>query len=236
MSARAALFWGSLGAAIAALVAALRVQRWPVAFLVLFGAGALAFGPVAALLTRPSTKQVDAGRTKQVAFPASAVVVGLALVTPVLAGLLGALKSSTHHRPLGAVTFAIMAAFAVVGASSFALWLFNWAGDEARPLARALRRLVLALAVAGPVLLLLRAASSAALRDGVFDVSLALGSAFALRLIPWPEVVERSARAAGLALWCAAVALALAVGVSAGVEPASEASFALAAPLVWMLR
>ncbi len=241
MSASAAAFWGSLGAALAALTAALRVARWPLAFVVLFGASALVLGPVAVLLVsraRPERRSEQPAEPprRAAALPVAALLSGLGLVAPVLVRVLSVLKSSTHHRPLGAVTFALVAAVVTLGACGATLWLFSWAQSSGSPLARSLRRLVVALAVAGPVLLLLRGASSAALRNGIFDLSLGLGASLVLCLIPWPAALARFAQGAGYGLWLAAVLLGVVAAVSGGIEPASAASFTLAAPLAWLLR
>jgi hypothetical protein len=233
LSARAAGFGGLLGAALTALVAALRVPAWPAAFVVLLGSSALVLVPVAALL---ADERARIARRAPAGALAPAIVAGLALATPLLARLLSALKTSTHHRPLGAVTFAVLAAFTVLGCCVLAVRIMSWTQDGSRPVARSARRLFVALAAAGPFFLLLRAAATPILRTGLFDLSLGLGLAISFQLIPWPSGVLRSAHTLGFVLPLVAVLLGLAAGLIVGTEPASDASFALVAPFVWVLR
>jgi hypothetical protein len=233
LSARAAAFGGFLGAALAALVAALRVPAWPAAFVVLLGSSALVLVPLAALL---ADERARLARKAPAGALAPALVAGLALATPLLARLLSVLKTTTHHRPLGAVTFAVLAAFTVLGCCVLAVRVFSWTRDGSRPVARSARRLFLALAVAGPFFLLLRAAATPVLRTGLFDLSLGLGSAISFQLIQWPSGVLRLAHTLGVIVPLGAVLFGLAAGLIVGTEPASDASFALVAPLVWVLR
>jgi hypothetical protein len=106
-STSAALGLGALGSAIAVLPAVLRVEAAGSAlstWLALAGGSALVVGPVLALLRRALAT------SSHLLLP----LAGVGLSAAPLAMLGSLLKSTTHHRPLGAATFAVLALGVVV--------------------------------------------------------------------------------------------------------------------------
>jgi hypothetical protein len=191
---------------------------------VLFGGAALIFGAAFAGLfaARPLSPGL------------SATLLGLGLAALPLAKLSGTLKAVTHHRPLGAVTFAALAIVVCAGAiivAARALALFGQG-----PWGRAARLGFVLLATLGPLLLLLRAAVNPALRGGVVDVALGLGSGALLALVPWPPAWRRAIELFALPLWLAVVSMGIVVALALGGAAAELASPALAAPITWFLR
>jgi hypothetical protein len=220
LSFREGLFWGTLGAALAAAAAALRVASWGVAFSVLFGSAALVVAPAVAGLARaqPLSPWVRS------------LLVGLGLAGPLLAKLASALMVATHHRPLGAVTFAAFAVVIVLGLSLAAARVFALAA-AGLAFARWLARALLVLALASALLLFVRGLVQTDVARGLFDLALALGTSALLRLPPWPPTLTPKLAAFGVPVWILAVALALGTGLLAGFEPARSASPALSAPI-----
>jgi hypothetical protein len=223
---RSGLLFGVLAALIAALPAALRADHGLVVWAALAGAAAVLLGPVLAALT-----QLRPLRTGLLA-----IALGLGLSAWPTALLLSVLKSSTHHRPLGAVTFAFAAAVLALGASAAALRLLTWFQRE-RPngFERAARGVLTAFAVAGPLVLLLRLGASAQTRAPLFDASLALGLSALTQLVPWPARILRWAERVGLPVWAGVVVIGL-LSAHAASERAFAASPVLLAPIAWLLR
>ena len=224
MKVRHTLAFAAVSAALCAGIAACRVEQSASAFCVLFGGAALIFGPVLAGLSaaRPPS------------FGLRAVLLGLGLAALPLAKLAAMLKAVTHHRPLGAVTFAALALVLCGGAIVVAARLLTLGGPSNG--ARALRVSLLLLAVLGPLLLLLRAAASPALRGGVVDVTLGLGSAVLLAIVPWPPAARRALDRFAPPLWFGAVLIGVASALVLGVGAAELASPALAAPITWLFH
>lgn len=224
MNFRHALAFGTVAAALSAGVAASRAPHSAAAFFVLLGGAALLFGPVLGALSA----------ARPVPFALRAVLLGLGLAALPLSKLAGTLKAVTHHRPLGAVTFAALALVLCLGAIVVSARLLAASVHSTRT--RGLRVGVVLLALAGPVLLLTRAAASASLRGGVFDVAFGLGSGALLGLLPWPAAALRAAELSAFPLWFGAVLTGIASGLVLGGGPAALASPALAAPITWMLQ
>jgi hypothetical protein len=223
---RQGLLAGALGAALSAGVACLRVPERGTAFLVLLGGGALFFGLAlgGVAVARPLAVSVRA------------VLIGVGLAALPLAKLAAQLKLTTHHRPLGAVTFAVLAllfCFITVAVAARVL-----SATETNPSAtgRIARPALFALAVLGPLALLVRAAASPELRPGLFDVAFGLGSGALLGLVPWPAKSRQAAEAAALPIWAGLVVAGILTGLVAGGSPAQLSSPALSAPLSWILR
>ncbi len=188
------------------------------AFLVVAGASALG---LAALLS--------AVRTPSVAW--RAVLVGLGCATAPLYVLGKLLKATTHHRPLGAVTFAFLSLFVIAAVVTFALRIVGARSDSSRA-----RLLSLALEIAAAlaaVLALFRALRGAATQAGAVDVAFALGSAAVLILLPWPERVRTAVDRVGPWLWGAIVLGGFAFALGPARFVASSSSPALAAALAW---
>ena len=184
------------------------------AFLVVAGASALG---LAALLS--------AVRTPSVAW--RAVLVGLGCATAPLYVLGKLLKATTHHRPLGAVTFAFLSLFVIAAVVTFALRIVGARSDSSLSLA-----LEIAAALAA-VLALFRALRGAATQAGAVDVAFALGSAAVLILLPWPERVRTAVDRVGPWLWGAIVLGGFAFALGPARFVASSSSPALAAALAW---
>jgi hypothetical protein len=217
--------FGALGAALSAAVAATRVPASGTAFFVLFGGAALLVGPTLAGLAsaRPLSPALRAA------------LVGLGLAALPLAKLASLLKVATHHRPLGAVTFAALALLLCLGLIVVSARLLSVSGAERSTGGRFVRAALLAAATAGPLLLLGRATASANLRGGVFDVALGLGTGALLGLAPYPPSAVRAVELLGVPLWVSAVLTGILAGLVAGGGPAQLASPALAAPISWLL-
>lgn len=105
----AALIASLLGAVPGALRASSAGASFPVAWLALAGGSALMLLPFCIAL-RMQLGRGASGRRQLLVLIAS-----LGLSAPVLSVLLRVLKTGTHHRPLGAATFAGLALIAVVG-------------------------------------------------------------------------------------------------------------------------
>ena len=226
MSARAGFLFGAGAAALAALPAAVREEPAVLVWLALTGASAAVLGPLLAALRE----------LRPLGLGPIAVLLGLGLASWPLALLLAALKSNTHHRPLGAVTFAFGAAIVVIAASALALRLLTWFQPRPTNRMRHWGRVALTLcATLGPLLLLLRLGGSPQTRVPLFDASLALGLSAVTMLVPWSERALRWAARVGPVAWM----LIVAAGVFAArqsSELALEASPSLLAPFVWLLR
>lgn len=195
----------TLGMAIAALPAALRVSAHGVSLL----AAWLALWGSAALMTAPAAGALRIARP--LPRPALGVLAGLLVAAPALIVFARIIKTSTHHRPLGAATFAVVAAAVVLGAVAvMARWVvFSREPGRFQNVARIGLWAVLALAALGTMVLSLPASGS------LLDAVLALAVAAAAAFLKLPASLERIARIAG------PVALLIAVG--AGFALRSEA-------------
>jgi hypothetical protein len=185
---------GALGAALAVVPALSRVTAHGVSFvsawLVLAGSTALLAGPAAAALriARPLPRQ------------ALSPLLGIALAAAPLVLFARLLKVATHHRPLGAATYAIIAAGVILGATAFAARLIAWSGEGSSSLRRRAPLVVLGLALAAVAALSLRALAGE-LVHGAVHAALCLAVIVIAAFIALPPRVERLAARAGLALW-----------------------------------
>lgn len=219
-------FAGTAGAALAAGVAASRASAGLAAFFVLLGGAALAFGPTLAGLTlaRPLSGSMRAA------------LVGLGVSALPLAKLASTLKAATHHRPLGAVTFAVLALLLCLGCVAVSGRLLAVTAGARSSAIRRMRGALVVAAVAGPLLLLGRATASANLREGVFDVALGLGTGAVLGLLRWPPALVRASELSAVPLWLSTVVIGILVGLVFGGGAGELASPALAAPISWILH
>jgi hypothetical protein len=221
---------GTLAAAVAAIPAALRAGFSPAVWITLAGASALLLGPALAGLAR----------ARPVTGALFAALTALGLCAIPLAFLATLLKTTTHHRPLGAVTFAVAAALLVSGAMLATLRLVAWTrplpNAPNAPNARAWLRAAVALAaLAGPAFLFGSVLSAAGARSSALDVVLALGSAILLGIAPWPRALRKVASRAGLPIWVTLVGLGVSIGLSGASSAARLASPALFAPIGWFV-
>ena len=231
MTPRAGFLAGLLAAALAALPAAFRFESGLVwqAFVVCTAGCALVMAPLAAALASSNATS---------RFRAS-LSVGLLLAAVPLLPFAAVLKTATHHRPLGGVTFAVLAGLLVVCLSLFSGQLVTWAGAQ-RPVLRRVARgalvLCAALGTAAILLGLLQGLKGgSAYRTGFFDALRVLGLATLAARVRLPVGLLRRVRGLGLAAWIAVVT----VGVCLGRAPAMQAELAahcpvLHWPLVWL--
>jgi hypothetical protein len=189
LSFRSGLALGVAAAVLASLPAATRLLSAgaPVlALLLLIGGAALALGPLVALgrQARPLSRGL------------LACLVGAGWSLPVLLVLGRLIEQKTHHRPLGAATFAVLALIVVLGASTVA--------GRALSLASSRGPAGIALALAGGLAVLVAAQAftgagpfRASIVDGVALCS-AVVSAIAL---PVSKTLESRLHAVALPLW-----------------------------------
>ncbi len=203
MSFRAGLFLGSAAAFLAALPASLRAAHagavLPLALLVLAGGTALVVGPFVALARgqRPSGTVLPA------------LFAGAAVGAVPLAVLGSLLVRQTHHRPLGAATFAALAAIAVVVATFVAWRALVWLkGSEPGVRERWSVRLVNGAALLAFVVLLAGVATSTA-RSMVVDGALVAGLSLLAWLVRVPPALSVRLGRWGLPVWAVLVAVAL---------------------------
>jgi hypothetical protein len=160
-----------------------------------------------------------------------ALFVGFGLSVWPLSLLAKVLKATTHHRPLGAVTFAFLALFVSLGIVAVALRVVARRSSSAG--ASIAARALTLVAALGFALQLVRLVRDPATRGGLVDVSVAFGSAALLCLVPWPATAHSSAQRVGPWAWTLLVVVGVALALGPAGAAASVASPALAAPLSW---
>jgi hypothetical protein len=226
---RAAFIAGLLAALLAALPAALRFPAGLAvqALFVGWAACALVMAPLSAALAGAGTSRFR-----------SAVTLGVLLAAIPLVPFASVLKSATHHRPLGGVTFAVLAGIVIIALSLFGGRLLTWSGAQAQTSAvrRALRvALVFMLAAGGAALVValsqaLKAGSAYA--TGIWDALRILILATLAARVRLPEPFLRRVRGLGLATWI----LVVTVGVCLARAPAMQAELEARCPVIhWPL-
>lgn len=223
----AALGVGALAAAVAALPAVPRVAELgvngAVAFLALFGGTALVLGPVL----------VFAGALRGEAWRGRSALFGLLIAAAPLALLAQGLKQTTHHRPLGAATFAVLALATIAGAMLAAWRLLEFAESRATAARRAVFWLTVAAALGSTGFVIVRALGAPPLVPHVLDGLRALATATLCHLLLRFPQVTALARRVGGPLWVAVVVAGLASSrgeVGAAVRSAAPV---LGGPLAW---
>ena len=230
MTGRAGFLSGLMAAALAALPAALRFESslaWQ-AFAVCMAGCALVMAPLSAALASASTSKFRTALTLAVLLAALPLLPFATL-----------LKTTTHHRPLGGVTFAVIAGLSIVGLALVCARFVTWAGVQ--PTRRALfsRVLLLVLAALGTAVLLFGLVQGlkggSAYQTGFYDALRVLALATLAARVPLPETLLRRALGLGLAGWLAVVT----VGVCLARAPAMQVELAsrcpvLHWPLVWL--
>jgi hypothetical protein len=228
---RAGFLSGLIAAALAALPAALRFEPGLVwqAFAVCLAGCALVMAPLSAALAGPASG--NKFRT--------ALTVGVLLAALPLLPFATLLKSTTHHRPLGGATLAVVAGLLIVGLSLVGGRFITWAGVQHARSAAVARALLVALAVLGTAALLLGLAQGlnggGAYRTGFFDALRVLGLATLAARVRLPEKLLRRVHGLGLAAWVTVVT----VGVCLGRAPTMQVELAsrcpvLHWPLLWL--
>jgi len=227
---RAGFLCGLIAAALAAFPAALRFEpglAWQ-AFAVCMAGCALVMAPLSAALASASPSK----------FRAALTVGGLLAALPLLP-FATLLKTTTHHRPLGGVTLAVIAGLVIVASSLVCARIVTWSGVQPDGRARVARGLLWALAALGTAALLLGLVQGlkggSAYQTGFYDGLRVLGLATLAARVRLPETLLRRARGLGLAAWVAVVT----VGVCLGRAPAMQVELAsrcpvLHWPLVWL--
>ena len=221
MSARGYLAVALSSALASAVFVAVRTPTPLSAFLVIAASVALAEG---ALLPSLATQRAPSGALR-------ALFVGFGLTVWPLSVLAKVLKATTHHRPLGAVTFAFLALFVSFAVVAVALRVVVRRASSAG--ASIAARTLTLLASLGFALELVRLVRDPATRGGVVDVSVAFGSAALLCLVPWPPRAQSSAQRVGPRAWTLLVVVGVALALGPARAAAALASPALAAPLSW---
>jgi hypothetical protein len=222
----AALGVGALAGALVALPALVRLTAsgagGSVAVLALSGGAALVLGPLLVLVDRVRTLGARL----------SVVVTGLGLAAWPLSFLGSLLERTTHHRPLGAATFALLALAVVLGGLLVA-WRVN-ALDPGATVGRALR-VVLALgAVASTGLVLLGGLRAEAVRPHVLDGALlVVGAALGWVALRRPALVSSLSRV-GLVLWIAFVTGHLVALTRPSFDQVREQAPVLSGPAGWL--
>lgn len=191
---------GSAIAALAAGIAVLRIGGGALGWLALAGLGALALGPAIGALRalRPLPRL------------AFAVPLGMLVALPMLSLLGRVLKATTHHRPLGAATFAVLAAGVVLGCVALVGRLLAASAADAPGLRKLARATLIALAVAcagaGALLALPALSTGGGVRAPVLEALLALALGAVAGLVTLPGSLGRVTRVLGPVLWMALVA------------------------------
>ncbi len=191
------LLLGSAASVFATLPGAYRASHAGASFIGCW----LALAGSTALLLAPAVGAFRAARPMPRAVPT--LLVGLLLASGPLVIFARLLKATTHYRPLGGATFAIVAAGVVLGCIAVSGRLVAAAQAGARQ--RIAQRLLIVLAAASTLIGLALAApavGASGMRAGVFDgvLAVALGLAAALPdATGWLPAAR--ARLAGPALW-----------------------------------
>lgn len=216
----------ALAAVVAAIPALLRGGAAPAVWLTLAGSTALVLGPLL----------VGIVQARPLSLALYSVLCGAGLSAVPLALLAAKLKEATHHRPLGAVTFAIIAAIVVLAIVAVVLRLLTASSHRGTATRAQVRVGVGLMALLGPALLVGSTFSPPAARSSALDVALALGCAALIGLAPWPPALSRFASKAGLPVWVALVCAGVIFAVADSGNAAAGASPALFAPVSWLLR
>ena len=231
MTSRSGFLAGLLAAVLAALPAVFRVESnlCVQAFIVCLASCALLMAPLAAALASAP----PASRFR------NALTVGMLLSALPLLPFASLLKTTTHHRPLGGVTFAVVGGLLIIGLSLICARFVTWSGVQPRPRARVSRALLVAFAAIGTVALLVGLVRGLqggdAYQTGFYDALRVLALTTLAARVRLPELLLRRVRGLGLAAWIAVVT----VGVCLGRAPAMQAELAsrcpvLHWPLVWL--
>ncbi|MGE0323001.1 MAG: hypothetical protein AB7K71_32150 [Polyangiaceae bacterium] len=192
-SAWAALIASLLGAVPGAVRASSAGASFPLAWLALVGGSALLLLPFCIAL-RIQLGRGAAGRRGLMVLLAS---VGLS--APVLSILLKILKTGTHHRPLGAATFAGLALISLIGVLAAVGRLGSFAARDGAAGKRAALLLKLAVGVGALGLLYTCVPLLGVAKGSVFGALLLLGASGALCWLSLPKVSGSLARV-GVAL------------------------------------
>jgi putative flippase GtrA len=188
------LLLGCLSTLLAALLACARAGvPGPIAWLAVWGAASLWVAPLA-------------GALRTTGFTPSLKVVGLGVLMATVPLMIFArlLKSATHHRPLGAATFALVAALVLLFTIAAASRLLSLAARHRLP-----KYVLFGVIGALVMLVMLPALEVAEVRSAFMDGALVIGALVVAAAVPAPPRLERIARWAGLLMYAMSVLLAL---------------------------
>lgn len=224
----AALALGTAAAALAAMPDVRRVAEGVtspgVAWVALAGSAALFLGPLLVL--------VRAAPARSGSF--RAVLIGAALAVVPVALLGGLLKTSTHHRPLGAATFGMLALLIVLGSVFVGARFGAWAeGGETR-VRRIAFGVAAALGLGGVAFVLLRALGAESMHHGVIDALRLLAAAALARMALDQPRVLAWARRAGVLAWLAMVVGGMIAARGPVREAIRERAPVLGGPMAWL--
>jgi len=219
------LWIGTLAGAAAAAFAATRAGEGVRTFLTLWSCSALLLGLLCAgwLTSQPLTPG------------ARRLLCGFGLAAFPLALLATLLKVATHHRPLGAVTLTLISLIVLLGFVALSARVDFWLARLGGRTALTLRAAAAVAAGVGPCVLLARLLSGAAsaTRVSLLDLSVGLGTAAALLLLPSPAVLRtRRIAVVALPIWIGAIVVGVALGIP--LQDASGVSPVLGAALAWL--
>ena len=224
----AALALGTAAAALAAMPDVRRVAAGVpspgVAWVALAGSAALFLGPLLVL--------VRAAPARSSSF--RAVLVGAALAVVPVALLGGILKTTTHHRPLGAATFGVLALVVVLGSVFVGARLGARAEGDATPFRRVTFGAATAVGLAGVAFVLFRALGSESMHHGVIDALRLLAAAALARMALDQPRVETWARRAGALAWLAMVLGGMIAARGPVREAIRERAPVLGGPAAWL--
>jgi hypothetical protein len=227
------LLLGVAASMVVALPAAIRAGMHAKAGLL--GAWLAAMAP-AAMLLGPFVALARAARPWRPGAVAALIGVGLASGPVMVLGRV--IKASTHHRPLGAVTFAVMAAMVFLGAIVVGARLLAIVDSAEGDRARARRYTVVALAALSPLagLVLLRAAwadpLAGVLGCGLLDALLGVALGIVAGWVRVPPQVASVSRRVGPTLWVLVVLVGLWLADRSGIVAALHAKSPI---LGWVL-
>jgi hypothetical protein len=221
---------GLVAAAVLATVAALRTTEASVSriwvWIGAWGALAAVLGPLGAAVRRARPLPVEAW----------CIPVGIALSLAPLGLFARILKATTHHRPLGAVTFAIVSIAVILGAIAFSARLIaELAARRNSPSFRTVRALSVVgaamLALAGCAVAFRALAGGAELRPLAMDTMLLLVAIVVVGWFRMPVARVERARPLVFVAWALAVVAAI---VALG-QPEVAQVIAASAPVVRLL-
>ena len=231
MTRRAGFLSGLIAAVLAALPAAFRFESGLAvqAFVVCLAGCALVMAPLSAALASATSE--NKLRTS--------LTVGVLLAALPLLPFATLLKTHTHHRPLGGVTFAVVGGLLIIGLSLVCARFVTWAGVQDSGYAKGARFALVVFAALGTAALLLGfvqgSKGGGEYQTGFYDALRVLGLTTLAARVRLPETWLRRVRGLGLATWVAMVT----VGVCLGRAPAMQVELAsrcpvLHWPLVWL--
>jgi hypothetical protein len=222
---RAALGIGAIFGALVAVPALARLTGSGIglgaAFLALAGGGALLLGPVLALLGR-----AQAGGSRL-----SFVIAGVALAALPVARFGSVLHATTHHRPLGAATFAIGSLAVVLGCLLVA---YRVAALDRQGVRRIAAFGLFGAAAMSSGAVLFTALRAEGLRSHVVDAVLLVGGAGLGWVVLGRPALVRSLARVGLVLWTLLVLGHLFAVTRPGFDQVRDRAPVLSGPVGWL--